>query len=327
MRLPDEVQKSVVFLGQQEMDMQTNLIRDELRGTAFFVALRISSGAHLICLVTAAHVAKQLQHGMFFIRANTRQGEAKQYWLDGGVEAHWIFHPEDDSVDAAVLLWMPPDEVDYLCVHEDLFLSQEKIQKKKIGVGDEVYVTGLFRFLTGKNRNEPIIRAGNIAMIPKERIPVLNWHEDGMEGYLIEGRSIGGFSGSPVFVQRSIEVSPIEPTGRNPLAAGAIFWLGLMHGHWEVSENKIDGVRSKIDPEQAINAGISIVVPCHKIIEVLNHDLIRQAAVVAADEIIERHEALLDGGSPTQIKEGAEHEASRYATDSASLAIRRHKNR
>lgn len=320
MRLPDEVQKCVVFLGRREMNQRTGVIEERLGGTAFFVALEVGMGASLICLVTAAHVAKQVENGEFFIRANTKKGVSQKYWLDAGITARWIFHPDDSSVDAAVLLWAPPPEVDFLCIPKSMFLPESKIDSKGIGVGDETYVTGLFLFHAGQDRNEPIVRTGNLAMMPKERIPVKRWHKRGINGYLIEGRSIGGFSGSPVFVQRSIEVQPTETSGRRPLAAGAIFWLGLMHGHWNADHTMVDSVQSSTDPESVINAGVSIVVPCHSILEVLSHPAIRETANKALAYLEQHHPSMIDGGSPMLVKDGKVEAANRHIISFASTA-------
>jgi hypothetical protein len=317
LRLPDEVLQSVVFLGRKEMDPKINLEKEVLGGTAFFVALPVGFGAHLFCLVTARHVAQQIEDGQFFIRINTKDGTARNVWLDGGVTAKWIYHETDDTLDAAVLLWMPPDDAVFLGIPEAMFLPQKHLERKRIGIGDEVFVTGLFSFHTGRQSNEPIVRNGHIAMMPKERVPVPDWHKEGIEAYLIEGRSIGGFSGSPVFVRRSIQVQPTEETGQKPLAAGAIFWLGLMHGHWKASSDDVDAILPTIassDPETAINAGISIVVPCYKILELLHHPIIREAARRGVDLLEERHSAILDGTSPNRVKRGKEREASRAVT-------------
>ena len=322
MRVPDEVLKSVVFLGRKEFDPKTKLERKVLGGTAFFVTMDVGYGANLFCLVTARHVARQLEHGEFFIRANTRYGKSEDYFVDAGVEANWIFHPTDDSVDVAVMLWGAPPEVVFAGIPENMFLPQKKIAQKRIGIGDEIFVPGLSSFHTGKGLNEPIIRSGHIAMMPKERIPVRKWHPDGMEGYLIEGRSIGGFSGSRVFVRRSIEVQPTENSGAPPLAAGAIFWLGLMHGHRDVTEDDVDAVISAKsgDPEQAINAGIAIITPCHKILEVLHHPEIRKSAESGVDYLLSEHTALMDGSSPNHVKRGSERNAAVVVTLKAAAS-------
>jgi hypothetical protein len=67
-----------------------------------------------------------------------------------------------------------------------------------IGIGDAVFITGLFSHHPGKARNLRVIRVGNIAAMPDE--PVKTQRGE-MEAYLIEARSLGGLSGSPVFVR------------------------------------------------------------------------------------------------------------------------------
>jgi hypothetical protein len=89
-----------------------------------------------------------------------------------------------------------------------------------------------------------------------------------MEAYLAEGRSIGGLSGSPVFVRETINVPSVNAK-REPyplLAQGRMFFLGLMHGHWEVPL----GFKST-EQAEAVNMGISIVVPAKKVLEVIYH--------------------------------------------------------
>jgi hypothetical protein len=116
-------------------------------------------------------------------------------------------------------------------------------------------MTGLFAHLSGSERNLPIIRFGNIAMIPDEPVPT----RIGMiEAYLIEARSIGGLSGSPAFVYKRAQ-------GRVKL-----YLMGLMHGHWDIPpENKND--LAITDSFGSVNMGIAIVVPAKKILEVINH--------------------------------------------------------
>ena len=102
------------------------------------------------------------------------------------------------------------------------------------------------------------MRMGNIAMVPDERIPITNFGD--MEAYLIEARSIGGLSGSPVFV---IEV--VDPLDRR------IHLLGLIQGHWDVKpETIIDEATEDSETRAGVNVGIAIVTPASKILEIIN---------------------------------------------------------
>jgi hypothetical protein len=134
------------------------------------------------------------------------------------------------------------------------------------------FAIGLFTSFSGQNRHFPIARIGNLAMLPTERIPVQDF--DPMEVYLAEGRSIGGLSGSPVFVRQTINTTIADPNGKQvPFAGtGPIHFLGLIHGHWNLPVSL-----EKSSKAEAVNMGISIVVPAYKIAEVLNHpELVEQ---------------------------------------------------
>src|SRR5262249_51151402 len=115
-----------------------------------------------------------------------------------------------------------------------------------------------------------IVRSGHLALSPPEEMPINNWDTPMMRAFLIEMRSLGGLSGSPVFVQRSIAVQPIEETGRMPLAAGSIFLLGVMRGHWEVPQHALDYASPPHGKEQdLLNAGIAIVQPADQVVEIM----------------------------------------------------------
>jgi hypothetical protein len=91
-----------------------------------------------------------------------------------------------------------------------------------------------------------------------------------MDVYLAEGRSIGGLSGSPVFIRESLHTMT-QDSDRNQKAFfghGQLYLLGLMRGHWET-----ELLPAKMQKEQveAVNMGISVVVPAQKIWEVLHH--------------------------------------------------------
>jgi hypothetical protein len=89
----------------------------------------------------------------------------------------------------------------------DYLEPQEKIQN-----GDSpIKVMGRRCRLDEKQTREQL-RFGNIAMLPFEKIELsseLNHHLQ--EAFLVETRSISGYSGSPVFVYRPVEEKMLAP--------------------------------------------------------------------------------------------------------------------
>jgi hypothetical protein len=85
-----------------------------------------------------------------------------------------------------------------------------------------------------------------------------------MEAHLIEVRSLGGLSGSPVFVV----LPPFRRKGSAPSHEARAYLLGLISAHWD------QRVRSDqfVDPveEEKINQGIAAVVPAARILELIN---------------------------------------------------------
>jgi hypothetical protein len=252
-RVPDEIQKCVVFVGLP-VRMRKDQVGIGFKGTAFFVGVPSESieGLDYVYLVTAKHVAKSLEGKKFLVRINTRAGRAAVLMGEG---TQWWYHPTDESVDVGLITFAPPPEYDYMRIQTSSFLSDEVIRDTNIGPGDEVFITGLFAQLSGLERNLPIVRMGNIAMIPGESVTT---SLGDIEAYLVEARSIGGLSGSPAFVRE---------TGAE--GAGSFYLLGLMHGHWDVPAKGRSGMGGMYS-KGAVNVGIAIVVPAKKILEVLN---------------------------------------------------------
>ena len=262
MRVPDEVRQCVVFVGlpSAPRNGQVGLL---FKGTAFFVSVpseTVPEVSHVF-LVTAKHVAASLASKPFLVRANTKDGKSAIIPLKG---TRWWYHPTDLSVDVAVIPWAPPEHVEYTHYSKSAFLTDEIISSKRIGTGDEVFITGLFAHLTGSSRDLPIVRMGNVAMLPEEPVPTSIGN---IEAYLIEARSIGGLSGSPAFV---VQTTPPE--------IGTFYLLGLMHGHWDIPPMaKNDQVMTDGDEYRQVNMGIAIVIPAKEILEVINQTGLAEA--------------------------------------------------
>jgi hypothetical protein len=279
MRLPDQVLNTCCFVAHSTQEIKFG-------GTAFVVAVRGSHGNAFLYLVTAKHVAQAIEGGPFVIGLNQKNGTKALLDAD---EAKWYYHPtEPNAVDAAVTLFAPAhyDRLNVEWVFEEMFATPEVMEQAGIGIGDEIAVVGLFTRFWGQNQYFPIVRIGNLAMLPKERIPAEKF--DPMEAYLAEGRSIGGLSGSPVYVRETLNMNV---SGRNgellPFAGtGQIYFLGLMHGHWQVPKEALQ--KDGIEAAEAVNMGVSIIVPAHKIKEILYQPELAEMRKQVDQEIAKR---------------------------------------
>jgi hypothetical protein len=288
MRVPEAIRKSVGFLARA-----TGSARQiKFRGTGFIVSVPSAlPGMKYELLVTAKHVADQLLLGDWVCRMNTKDGRFMD--MHGTKDHPWWFHPtEKDRVDVAVTTFHGPQEsaepsaeLDATAVPLSMFLDDESIRRTDIGPGSEVFMTGLFNKMSQNSRNLPIVRMGNVALIPGagELVPgvTIGGRAVDAEAYLIEARSIGGISGSPVFVRTEarLQLPAQHATGGDIrmmewLVAGQFYFLGLVHGHWEVlidEKNEPEVLTPRKYEKDAVNLGIAVVIPAKKIREVVFH--------------------------------------------------------
>ncbi len=133
---------------------------------------------------------------------------------------------------------------------------------------------GLFVNHAGRDRNLPIARFGNISMMPNEKVSAdLGGLITSIEAYLVECRSIGGLSGSPVFVHLGPFRRKHDPP--NPLT-DVFYLLGLTQGHWNQSIDSQHDCSvhdsSNVLSDEAVNKGVAIVTPISKVVEIINQD-------------------------------------------------------
>ena len=263
-------------------------------------------------IVTAEHVISALLTAghSIFCRLNLNDGTVRTESL---AEAHWSYHPtekDDLRTDVAVTpLMFSTDALahDFIPLPENGFTVGG--QRKRFGLGDQIFAIGLFKNHFGQDRNIPIIRIGNIAAMPEEPI---NTRLGLMDAYLIEARSIAGLSGSPVFVDEPPSATPV---GQPPMisAAGiirdtrfysdpdAVEWtqyhlLGLIHGHFDIRNLEYDSVVED-SGGFGINTGIGIIIPGEKILEtVYQPDLVSERLAIQKSLRQQNSEGM--GGEP-----------------------------
>jgi hypothetical protein len=162
------------------------------------------------------------------------------------------------------------DKYDFTYLMEEDVCTDEVIQKYAIGLGDEVSIPGLFLSHIGTTKNVPIVRTGNIAAMHGEPVPT---DRGLMDAYLVEMRSVGGISGSPVLTHMAIRPSVLLPESENSTkieqSGKSHYLLGLMHGHYTITTRDEWVIRTDQQVGD-INAGIAVVVPASKIMETIS---------------------------------------------------------
>jgi hypothetical protein len=234
-------------------------------------------------LVTAEHVISGLltKGHDIWLRVNLKNGDGAEVRIDD--PAAFRFHPDNEKepTDVAVCPFDPNGFEDdktgeklvvdsvALILEESIrgFLPTPEFINQSIGLGSEIATVGLFRSHYGKNQNIPIIRVGNISALPGE--PVHTSYAGYISAYLIEARSIAGLSGSPVFVLADTAAVMTMAFSRKETQGTAL--LGLMHGHFDVTNLNEDVVADENAPTQSIHTGIGIVIPVNKILETIRH--------------------------------------------------------
>lgn len=294
MLVPDEIRKCVVFAAFEQGNGR------ELCGTVFLVGLPVSEGRTARFAVTAAHVLDKARErsldGNLYLRFNRRGGGLG--WVETRL-IDWLRHPTDDNVDCATISLTLPEDADHLkypLPSASSVLTPYAIDMLGFGVGDEVFFPGLFTRHAGTTSNVPIVRTGTIAAMLTTGV---EGGRGSMEAYLIEARSIGGLSGSPVFIQ----IPPAQswrPTNET-LATGQrrprrivprFLFMGLIHGHWDV--RPVPDTAADAMSDEVVNMGIAIVVPAVRVMEVLSQPAVSDLLEGAREEDRARDHAGLE---------------------------------
>jgi hypothetical protein len=268
-RIPDDLLTCPIFVGGRDSHGL------HYRATGLLVMYPTPKGNDALALVTARHNVRgaMREYGNVWVRINTDSGGA----VDMEVTSPWVMPDDEGSDVAAVPFWLPGPGMEPLPIPTRWIVDEALIEERKIGIGDELVVIGLFARHVGTARNLPIVRVGSIASMPHEPFED---PESGAEfhAYLAEVRSIGGLSGSPVFVA-------LNPSGRwlppptdapedehlpHPALDGQWFYLlGLVRGHWNTKETEDDYAESEFG---RLNTGIALVTPMTELLPLLEEE-------------------------------------------------------
>ena len=300
-RIPQNVINGVFYLYRDRADAEAGR---NPGGTGFIVrydgTFRDMVPGHHFYGVTNWHVACR---EFSTIRLNKKDGGTDIIELGPD---QWYFIPGKYDV-AAVPLTIDDEihQVSSISTQQFAEIPRDPLSMRSngIGVGEDVFMIGLFIDHNGITTNVPSARFGNISMLPnpKAKIEQSNGYKD--ESYVVDMHSRTGFSGSPVYVYRTfgsdltrvaghdfdeieIENVQIEGTYGNRmrarggrLRARSLFkLLGILWGQFpeemELRENpKIDQAkRDLLVKGRYIEgmSGMSCVIPSWEIMEVLD---------------------------------------------------------
>jgi hypothetical protein len=266
MRVGDRVLKCTVFLGYARTDPFGKEVFKPA-STAFLVS-HIHNGHNFINLVTCAH---SVQGKELSVRINARDGVADVF---GPITPDsWRFHPDSDRrfVDVAVVP-IPFDlsSYDIACISTADFCTPEIIDERDVGIGEELFYPSLFTYHAGSGRNLPVMRSGTLSAMPVEP---LQTNSGPIRAYLMEGRSISGHSGSPVFLNflapRTYYADKAVKLP-HPGQSQAYRLLGLVRGFIR-ADDVGEYVTDEVPKEESlwVNSGISSIIPASEIYETI----------------------------------------------------------
>jgi hypothetical protein len=264
-RISDDFLHCCIYLYPSEKDAEEGI---KIGGSGFLVAVPCKKlpGSNFIYAVTNRHV---IESGNTVVRLNTVDGKTDIFDLN---ERSWSFHPDGD--DLAIAGLPPLDEKIHrykLLSQESHFITREIIQELNVGPGDDTFVVGRFINQEGRQRNLPSVRFGHLAQMPPEPIR----QRRGMtffdqESFIVEAKSIGGYSGSPVMVAFNPTLQRPE---RNGLTSNRAYLLGVGWGYITDWMPICDQNGSPIANGYQVqsNTGMMGVVPAWKLTDFLNH--------------------------------------------------------
>lgn len=263
-RIPDSYLENVFYLYPDDAHARESR---KAGGTGFFVLSMLPSGIDgIVYAVTNRHV---VEHGNTTMRLTTLDHKLDTIETP---ERDWIFHP-DKSIDLAVLpIRLAGQNLRYKVWPVDRLVTHDLISKLDIGCGDECFTVGRFVNRDGRVRNTPTTRMGNIAQFPS----------DENHRFLVEMRTIGGASGSPVYFYRPPASPPIGGSmfGKDSLVNyTGPFLLGVNEKY--VPDRIQVGLDGTISDHAAIfNTGMMEAVPAWLLLDIIDSD--HQKALRAA---------------------------------------------
>jgi hypothetical protein len=308
-RLTDDILECSIYLYKTHIDADRG---EKAGGTGFLYEMpfdpKETLGKGHLYAVSNWHVVKEAP----VIRLNSSEGKGQK--IIRKTVADWTRH-QDGQTDIAVCPLSNDLKSDDHSLHTFRSVgpahlaTKERIAELNIGIGDDAFLIGRFINHDGVQKNEPSVRFGAIAQMPKNKIKTKTGEQ---EAFLVEAKSIAGYSGSPAFAlisdkrsqeyRRKIESMRGNPTAmlimQAQAAAELFLFLGIDCGHI-IDEQPVYNADGKKNGQYIeSNTGMSIVIVPWKLTELLELPILkkkreealsqRRSEIVGAEDFAEK---------------------------------------
>jgi hypothetical protein len=256
MRISDSVLKSVVPIGTM---IDGGFLP---RGLAFIV-LQTKERARLHYLVTARHILNDLD-GPIAVRLNAKDGPV--YFKPA---AEWHHQLNEPSLVSITPITLDPNRFEFAAVATRDFCLDDQISSRSLAVGDELFYPVVLP-QAAPEKNYPLARFGVLSATAVHAVQTI---EGPARVHLMEGHSVTGHLGSPVFVnlmaRRSFSLErPLLHTHPHQISRYQL--LGLITGHLTITAGDSRITHGALDPLSM--SGLISVAPAQAILEALTQD-------------------------------------------------------
>jgi hypothetical protein len=205
-KIPPEVLDCTFYLYNTKEDARAGI---NPQGTGFIIAKPSAAmdGEYHYYGVTNWHIAVRNddEEGIIpspVVRLNKRGGQ-EPYIKDLKPE-DWHYDPNGPDIVIAYFDFLETDDLKWNPVSTGLFAGIEEIKAGDVAVGDDTFMLGLFVDHDAVTTNIPSARFGNISQLPSPLAKIQQKNGFMGECYIVDMHSRTGFSGSPVFMSRTL---------------------------------------------------------------------------------------------------------------------------
>lgn len=196
-RIDQNILDSVFFLYRSVVDAEKGV---NAAATGFVIAVNADLFHAVPSFYGVSNWHAAVRDGASVIRLRLLDGSFQILELEPD---EWTFIPGEDDV-AVVELLLERGKHKVHSIHETMFLTSPGDARINIGVGEDAFMLGLFVDHEGHTTAVPKARFGNISMMASPEAPIEQPTGYLGESYILDMHSRDGFSGSPVFVYRTI---------------------------------------------------------------------------------------------------------------------------